>query len=127
MRIILVDAVDTLVIEGQGIFKEMHDLLETYPNRKIVLTNANDGEAKEFGLDAVPYEIFTLKHKPNKTDPAFFTKMLEHFGLNKDDVIYFEHNPQAVESAESIGLKSYHYDSQKKDLEGLKKFIDSNI
>jgi HAD superfamily hydrolase (TIGR01509 family) len=127
MKTILVDAVDTFVIEGQGIFKEMYDLLETYPNRKIVLTNANDEEAKKFGLDAVPYELFSLKHEPNKTDPKYFELMLVHFGLSKDDVVYFEHNPKAVESAESMGIKSYYYDSEKRDLVALKDFLDSNI
>ncbi len=69
MKTILVDAVDTFVIEGEGIFREMHDLLETFPNRKIILTGANDEQFKEFGLDKMPYEVFTLKHNPEKTDP----------------------------------------------------------
>lgn len=127
MKTILVDAVDTLVIEGQGIFKEMHDLLESYPNRKIVLTNANNEEAKGFGLDKVPYELFSLKHNPNKIDPKYFELMLAHFGLSKDDVVYFEHNPKAVESARSVGINSYYYDSKKKDLVELKRFIDNGI
>jgi len=38
MKTILVDAVNALVIEEHGIFKKMYDLLETYPNTKIILT-----------------------------------------------------------------------------------------
>ncbi len=72
MKIILVDAVDAFVIESEGIFKEMHDLLETFPNRKIILTGANDEQFKEFGLDKMPYEVFTLKHNPEKTNPKYF-------------------------------------------------------
>ena len=30
------------VREGKGIFKEMHKLLDSYPNEKIILTNADD-------------------------------------------------------------------------------------
>src|SRR3989304_9280279 len=101
MKTILVDAVDAFVIEGKGIFKEMHDLLETYPNRKIILTGANDEQFKEFGLDKMPYEVFTLKHSPEKTDPKYYEIMLQHFGLDKDGVIYFEHNPEAVKSAQT--------------------------
>ena len=41
MKTILVDAVNTFVIKGDGIFKEMSELLEQYPNRKIILTNAD--------------------------------------------------------------------------------------
>ena len=130
MKTILVDAVYCFVIEDNGdfeIFKEMYGLLETFPNRKILLTGANDEQFKSFGLDKMPYEVFTLKHNPEKTDPAYYQKMLEYFGLNKDDVIYFEHNPKAVESAQSVGIKTHYYDSEKKDLEILKKFLDDNL
>ena len=127
MKTILVDAVDAFVIEGQGIFKEMHDLLETCQNRKIILTGANDEQFKEFGLDKMPYELFTLKHNPDKTDPKYFEEMFKHFNLKPEDVIYFEHNPDAVKSAESVGITSYHYDENKKDLQSLKEFLDNNL
>lgn len=127
MKTILVDAVDTLVIEGQGIFEEMHKLLESYPNRKIILTNANEEQMDTFGLRNMPYEMFTLAHNPNKTDPNYFRTMLKDFDLHAEDVVYFEHNPDAVKSAESIGITSYYYDPEKKDLIALKKFIDENL
>jgi len=75
MKTILVDAVDGFVIEGEGsfkIFKEMQDLLENFPNRKIILTGANDEQYKKFGLDKMPYEVFTLKHNPEKNRPEVF-------------------------------------------------------
>lgn len=75
----------------------------------------------------MPYEIFTLKHNPEKIDPEYFEKMLRHFSLNKDDVIYFEHNPEAVKSAESVGIKSYYYNPEKKDLNALKNFLTENL
>lgn len=126
----MVDAVDGLVIETENsfeIFEEMKDLLETFPNRKIIVTGANDEQYKTFGLDAMPYEVFTLKHNPEKTDPKYFEILLEQYGLNKDEVIYFEHNPEAVKSAESIGIKSYHYDHEKRDLAALKEFLTANL
>src|SRR3989344_8559763 len=122
MKTILVDAVDTFVVEGK-VFEAMHELLEQYPNRKIILTNANDQQVHEFGLINLPYELFSLKHDPDKTDPEYFRKMLEYFGLTNADVIYFEHNPEAVKSAESVGIKSYYYDPEKKDLDALNKFL----
>ncbi|HUX36253.1 MAG TPA: hypothetical protein VMV71_04515 [Candidatus Paceibacterota bacterium] len=127
MKTILVDAVDAFVIEGEGIFKEMHDLLETYPNRKIILTGANDEQFKEFGLDKMPYEVFTLKHNPEKTDPKYYEEMLNHFDLGDDDVVYFEHNPEAVKSAQTVGIKTYYYDPDKKDLKALKYFLSENL
>jgi HAD superfamily hydrolase (TIGR01509 family) len=130
MKTILVDAVDGFVVETDGafgIFKEMQDLLDTFPNKKIILTGANDEQYKTFGLDKMPYEVFTLKHDPEKTDPSYFEKMLQQFGLSADDVVYFEHNPEAVKSAESVGIKSMYYDPEKKDLNELKEFLTANL
>jgi HAD superfamily hydrolase (TIGR01509 family) len=126
MKTILVDAVDAFVIEGEGVYKPLHDLLEKYPNRKIILTNANDAQMVEFGLVNLPYELFTLKHNPDKTDPIYFQTMLNSFNLKPEDVIYFEHNPEAVKSAQSVGITSHYYDAAKKDLEALKLFLDEN-
>ena len=130
MKTILVDAVDGLVVEtpnGFEIFKEMHALLETFPNPKIILTGADDEQYKTFGLDHMPYEVFTLKHNPEKTDPKYFELMLAHFGLKPDEVVYFEHNPRAVKSAEKLQIVSYHYDPEKRDLTKLKNFLASNL
>lgn len=127
MKTVLVDAVGTFIIEGEGVFKEMHDLLETYPNTKIILTGADDEQFKKFGLDTMPYEVFTLKHNPEKTDRKYYEIMLKHFGLNTDDVVYFEHNKNAIESAQSVGMIAHYYDSEKKDLKELKKFLDKNL
>ena len=127
MKTILVDAVYCFVSDTGEIYKEMYELLETYPNRKILLTGANDEQFKKFGLDKMPYEVFTLKHNPEKTDPAYYQKMLEHFGLKADEVIYFEHNPEAVKGAQSVGINSYFFDYDKKDLNTLKEFLDSNL
>lgn len=126
MKIILVDAAGTFVLDGVGVFKEMHELLEQYPNPKIILTNANDEQIPKYGLVNLPYPLFTLKHNPDKTDPEYFRKMLAHFGLQVEDVVYFEHTPAAVESARQLGITAYWYDAEKKDLNALKAFLDSH-
>lgn len=130
MKTILVDTVYCFVIDNKGtfvIFNEMHNLLETFPNKKIILTGADDEQFKKFGLDKMPYEVFTLKHKPEKTDPKYYETVLKHFSLTKDEVVYFEHDAKAVKSAKLVGINSYHYDNEKKDLTGLKKFLDENL
>lgn len=130
MKTILVDAVWCFIIEKDGkfvIFKEMYDLLENYLNKKIVLTGANDEQVIKFGLNDIPYELFTLKHNPEKTDPKYFETLLSDFNFSKDEVVYFEHSIDAVKSAESVGIKSYFYDNNKNDLESLKKFLDENL
>ncbi|OGN16508.1 MAG: hypothetical protein A3C88_02895 [Candidatus Yanofskybacteria bacterium RIFCSPHIGHO2_02_FULL_50_12] len=126
-KTILVDAVDCFVDKDGLIFKQMQEMLNSFPNKKVLLTGANDEQFKTFGLDKMPYEVFTLKHNPEKTDPEYYRKMLSHFGLSAEDVVYFEHNPEAVKSAESVGIKTYFYDSEKKDLPPLKDFLTQNV
>ena len=126
MKTILVDAWNVLFLED-GIFEEMHELLEKYPNRKIVLTNANEEEQKKFGIDKSPYEFFTLSHKPDKIDPVFYEKMLDNFNFKKEDVIYFENDKGFAESARLVGIETYHYNKDEKNLSKLKEFLDLNL
>ena len=127
MKTILVDAAGTFVIEGQGIYQPLYELLESYPNRKIIVSNANDEQLIQYGIVNMPYEVFTLKHNPNKDNPEYFKTLLKHFGLSANDVIYFEHSQPAVDSANSVGITSHFYDSDKKDLDSLKQFFDTNL
>jgi FMN phosphatase YigB (HAD superfamily) len=130
MKTILVDAINCFVIEKEGafqVFAEMHDLLECYPHKKIILTGANAEQSIKFGLDKMPYEVFTLSHDPEKTDPSYFKIMLQKFNLDASDVIYFEHSMDAMKSAQSIGVSTFYYDNDKKDLAELKKFLDDNL
>ncbi len=127
MKTILVDAVNTFVLRNEGVFVQMYELLEQYPNKKIILINANDAQMIEFGLQNLPYEVFTLKHNPDKKNSQYFIHMLEHFNLNSKDVLYFEHNVDAVKSAQSVGIKTYYYNKETRDLVALKQFIDKNL
>lgn len=127
MKTILVDAIDGLVLKDGTIFEEMHTLLETYQNNKIVLTGANDEQFKQFNLDKVPYPVFTLKHDPEKTDPKYFEILLDQHRLTPNDVIFFEHNKEAVETARSVGISTLFYDAEKRDLSELKAFLDKEL
>lgn len=127
MKTILVDAVNTFVIPGEGINEDVYKLLESYPNRKLVLTNADDSQIKSFQLDKLPYELFTLKHDPEKTDPNYFRILLDYLSLNSSDVVYFEHNLDAVKSARILGITSFHYNKLTKDLKTLKEFLKNNL
>lgn len=130
MKTILVDAAYCFTTEKGGkfeIFQDLYKLLESYSNKKIILTGANDEQMEKFNLNNVPYEVFTLKHNPEKTNPEYYKILLEKFDLTKNDVIYFEHNPDAVKSAQLVGINTYYYDNDKKDLESLKRFLDENL
>ena len=72
----------------------------------------------------MPYEVFTLKHDPEKTNPEYYKKMLAHFNLEADEVVYFEHNPEAVKSAQSVGIKTNFWDNEKRPLRELAIFLE---
>lgn len=130
METILIDAVYCFVIEKNNqfeIFQDLYNLLEQYPNKKLILTGADDEGIKKYGLDNVPYEVFTMKHNPEKTNPEYYKILLKQYNLDKGNVIYFEHSPEAVKSAQSVGINTYFYDNEKKDLKSLKNFLDDNL
>jgi len=46
----------------------MQELLDSFSNKKIILTNANEEEKEKFGIVDMPYPVFSLSHNPNKTE-----------------------------------------------------------
>lgn len=127
MKTILVDAINGLILEDGTIFEDMHALLETYPNPKIVLSGANDEEFQHYHLERSPYKIFTLKHNPEKTDPKYFEILLDTYDLHAEDVVYFEHNKAAADTAVVYGITTHFYDHTTQDLVTLKKFLDISL
>lgn len=127
MKTILVDAIYTFVSNEGEMSRPLFELLEAYPNRKILLTGGDDAQVEKWKLKSMPYEFFTLKHNPDKSDPKYYETMFAHFGLRADEVVYFEHDIDAVKSAESAGITAYHYDEKEKDLLSLKEFLDENL
>ena len=130
MKTILVDAVDAFVIRNENgfvIFEPMRKMLDEFPNTKIILTGANDEQFVQFGLDKMPYEVFTLKHNPEKTNPEYYRIMLKQFNLLPEAVVSFEHNADAVKSAESVGIKTNYWDNEKRQLEELRRFLEENV
>ena len=127
MKVILVDAINTLVIPNEGVYEPLLKILDSYPNRKIVLTGANNEEFIQHGLDKLLYEVFTLRHDPEKSNPNYYKILLEQFDLAVEDLIYIEHNMEAIRSAESLNIKVFHYDKDLKDINKLNQFLELNI
>lgn len=125
-KVILVDAWHTFVTED-GMHEGMYKMLETFKQKKIILTNANDEQLVKLGIVDMPYDVFTMKHNPDKVDPTFYKAMLNKYDLKAEDVVYFEHSKEAVESASSLGIKTYWYDKDVKDVDAIKAFLLENI
>ena len=127
MKTILVDAINPFFIKGEWIYQPLYDLLEQYSNDKVLLTGANDEEIQKYRFIDMPYQVFTLKHNPEKSDPQYYEAMLSTLWLTREGVIYFEHNKNAVTSAESVWILTHYYDKDEKDIDALKEFLDSHL
>jgi len=126
MKTILVDAWNTFVTED-GIDLELQQLLDSFPNPKIIVTNANEEQKVAFGIVNMPYVVFSLAHEPNKTDPNYFKKLFSTFDLSAKDVVYFEHNKEAVASAISLGIPTYWLNPKIKDIQKLQQFLNKSL
>lgn len=122
-KTILVDAVHTFISPEWVVNKDLFTLLETLPNHKIIVTNATQEEMEQYWLVDMPYDIFSLHHKPNKNDPIYFVTLLESFNLEAENVVYFDHDLEAVLSAKSLGITVYHYDKDKGDISMIETFL----
>lgn len=125
MKTILLDAWNTFVTEN-GINNPLNLILENYKTPKIIVTNANQEECLNYGIINMPYEVFSLAHKPNKTDSNYFIQLFQKFDLNAENVIYIEHNREAIEAAKSLNIKTFHF-NKSENLNKLIKFLDSNL
>lgn len=125
MKTFLVDAWNTFVKE-EGVDHKLKALLDRYSNPKIIVTNANKDEKEKFGIVDMPYPVFSLSHNPNKTDSNYFKQLLVCYKLNSENIIYFEHNEDAVKSAQLIGIKTLWF-KKNENLNTLKVFLDNNI
>ena len=127
MKTILVDAINTFFVKWEWINQGIYKLLESYPNNKIILTNADEEKQESLGFINMPYKVFTLNFSPEKTNHEYYKTLLSKYELSPLDVIYFEHNIDAVNAAKSVWINTYHYDKDLKDLAWLEEFIKNNI
>lgn len=125
MKTILVDAWNTFV-KNNTIDSDIYKILESYENQKIILTNANNKELINLGIVNMPYKVFSLSHNPNKDDKLYFIKLIEKYNLIISDLVYIEHNKEAVKSAISLGIKTHHYKPQESTDE-LSQFLLKNL
>lgn len=126
MKTILVDAVNVFVIEGEGVNNDLYHLLESYPNPKLIVTGANQEQIKQYGLDALPYPLFTCAHNPEKSEPEYFKILMRDKNLKAVDLVYFDHREAALKSAKQVGITTYFYNPATKDMLALKSFLDAH-
>lgn len=126
MKTILVDAIDVLIVDENKINQNLYNLLESYPNPKIIVTGATEEQVLRHGLDHAPYTVFNCAHNPEKSEPDYFKILMREHSLAAEDLIYFDHSEAALRSAQSVGVTTYFYNAATKDMLELKSFLDAN-
>lgn len=120
--IILVDLVNTLYIKGDGLDKELLEILNNNEERKIIVTNATQDKLDMIGK--LPYEVYTLEGNPRKEDSKYFKYLMKKLGIEPSNILYIEHNIEVVKLAETLGIKTLHYDKDKKDYIEVSNFLN---
>ena len=123
-RILLVDGMHCLYDEESNIDKKLFDVLQSFNAKKILVVNNFKEKAEEM-LKEHGYEIFSFNGKVLKNKKEFFEKLLEKYHLDKNEIIYFDHDEANIEAAESAGIKNaLVYDGK---IRKIQEFIKNNL
>ena len=78
-------------------------------------------------IEEAEYLLCTGLFDNYENDLNYYKILLEQFDLAVEDLIYIEHNMEAIRSAESLNIKVFHYDKDLKDINKLNQFLELNI
>ena len=67
---------------------------------------------REKGKKAVGFEAFSLEEEGiKKKDKEYFQRLLSKYRLKAEDVLYFDHDKENTQCAQSLGITVMHYTS----------------
>ena len=128
-RLILVDGMDCIYDENFKPNQELLKIINSFNSHYMLVVN----KFREKGHNLVKnyditkdtnWEAFSLEEKEiKKTNPEYFRVLLTKFNLVPEEVIYFDHDKNNVETAKKLGILSKHYT----DNQSIKKFIKDNL
>ena len=128
IKAILVDAIHCLFDENRDLNRKLFNLLKAYNVPLIIVTNANLNDSKNKSIVELSkkenIEIFTLNKNPDKSNPDYFRELLKKYNLKAEEVIYFDHKKENVESAKKANIIATLYEGK---IEEIKKFIDEHL
>ncbi len=122
-RILLVDGMFCLYNKYFKINEELLHILNSINVRKILIVNGYTEKAREL-LKNTNFEIFSLeKEGIKKENQDYFKKLMKEFNLSSEELLYFDHAEENINSAEKLGITSELYKNNKI----IKKFIEDNL
>jgi len=128
IKAILVDAINTLFDKERKVNQELLNIINSYNLKIIVVTNIIENDQKNKPLVEISkknnLEIFTLEGNPKKSSSRYFEQLLKKYPLKPEEIIYFDHKKENLDSAKKAGITSItQYENNKK----IKDFINSNL
>ena len=110
-RTILVDGMHTIYDSEFKVNKKILDIVNSFPMKKILTVNGFREKGKKL-LEDYGFEAFSMEEEGvKKENQRFFLTLLQKFKLSSEEVIYFDHKKENVETARKIGIKSEVYEN----------------
>lgn len=107
--------------EEFNVNQNLLNILNSINCQKILVVN----KFREKGLVSLQgneFEAFSLEEQGiKKNNPEFFKTLMTKFSLTPENLIYFDHSEDNINSAKELGIKSIHYTG---DNDKIKEFLD---
>lgn len=120
-KTILVDGMHCIYDEEFNVNQNLLNILNSINCQKILVVN----KFREKGLVSLQgneFEAFSLEEQGiKKNNPEFFKTLMTKFSLTPENLIYFDHSEDNINSAKELGIKSIHYTG---DNDKIKEFLD---
>ncbi len=128
-RLILVDGMHCLYDKTFSPNQELLNLINNFNTHTILVVNKfrNNGIGLIKNYDKTRdtnWKAFSLEEKGiEKTNPEYFKALIKKFNLAPEEMLYFDHSKENVETAKKMGILSKQYINTK----SVKKFIEANL
>ena len=122
-RVLLVDGMFTIYDSEFNVNSEILTVLNSFNAQKILVVNGFRERGQKL-LEQHGFEAFSMEEKKvNKDNPLFFGTLFKKYHLTADEVLYFDHKKENVDTAKKLGIISEVYQSPTQ----IKEFIEKNL
>jgi len=129
-RIILADGMNCIYNKDFKLNKGLLEIINSFNTHTLLTVNG----FKEKGLNLIKnfdpdrntnWQVFSLEERGiKKENPDYFRKLIKTFDLVPEEIIYFDHKKENIETAKKAGIKnSVQYQNPLQ----IKKFIEKNL
>ena len=120
-RTIFLDGMHCIYDKDFNINQELLNIVNSFEENKILVVNGF--REKGHKVLGEKFKAFSLEEEGiKKSNPEYFKRLMSKFNLKPKNCVYFDHSEENVKSAESLGIKSFHY---KNNNQQIKQFLEN--